>query len=134
MYGAEHVQRYEETDGEVGYDWGDHGAHILVLTTVGRKSGEERKHALIFREVDGGYAIVASNGGAKADPAWYLNLQADPAVKVQVKADRFAAHARTATDEEQARIWPLMTEVWPDYDTYTTRTDRPIRIVVLERA
>jgi deazaflavin-dependent oxidoreductase (nitroreductase family) len=133
LYGPEHVKRYEETDGEVGYDWGDHGAHILILTTIGRKSGEERKNALIYREVEGGYAIVSSAGGADAHPAWHFNLEADPDVKVQIKADRFAAHARVATDEERARIWPLMTEIWPDYDTYTTKTDRRIPIVILER-
>jgi len=133
LYGQEHVKRYEETDGEVGYDWGDHGAHILILTTIGRKSGVERKNALIYREVEGGYAIVSSNGGAESHPAWHFNLEADPNVKVQIKADRFAARARVATDEERARIWPLMTEIWPDYDTYTTRTDRQIPIVILER-
>lgn len=133
LYGQEHVKRYEETDGEEGYDFGDHGAHILILTTIGRKSGVERKNALIYRQVEGGYAIVSSAGGADAHPAWHFNLEADPNVKVQIKADRFAAHARVATDEERARIWPLMTEIWPDYDTYTTKTDRQIPIVILER-
>jgi deazaflavin-dependent oxidoreductase (nitroreductase family) len=133
LYGAEHVKRYEETDGAEGFDWGDHGAHILILTTVGRKSGEERKHALIFREVDGGYAIVSSNGGAPTHPAWHFNLEADPHVKVQIKADKFGAKARVASDEERAKIWPLMAEVWPGYDDYTKLTDRKIPIVILER-
>ena len=133
LYGQEHVKRYEETDGVEGYDFGDHGAEILILTTVGRKSGVERKNALIFREVDDAYAIVSSDGGAEANPGWHFNLEADPNVKVQIKADRFAARARVATDEERARIWPLMTEVWPDYDNYTKKTDRQIPIVVLER-
>lgn len=72
-------------------------------------------------------------GGTDAHPGWHFNLEADPDVKVQIKADRFAAHARVADDEERARIWPLMTEIWPDYDTYTTKTDRQIPIVILER-
>ena len=133
LYGAEHVKRYEETDGAEGFDWGDHGAHILILTTVGRKSGEERKNALIFHEVDGGYAIVSSKGGAPQHPDWHFNLEADPNVKVQVKADKFAATARIASDEERAKIWPEMVEIWPDYDEYTKKTDRVIPIVILER-
>jgi deazaflavin-dependent oxidoreductase (nitroreductase family) len=133
LYGAEHVKRYEETDGAEGWDFGDHGAHILILTTIGRKSGEERKNALIFREVEGGYAIVSSYGGAPKNPDWHFNLEADPFVKVQIKGDRFAAKARVAGDEERARIWPLMAEVWPDYDNYTKKTDRQIPIVILER-
>lgn len=133
LYGAEHIQRYEETDGQEGYDWGDHGAKILILTTVGRKSKEERKNALIYREVPEGYAIVSSAGGAPKNPSWHYNLEADPEVKVQIKADKFAAHARVATPEERERIWPLMAEIWPDYNTYTTRTDRIIPIVILER-
>ncbi|MEV8375095.1 nitroreductase family deazaflavin-dependent oxidoreductase [Kribbella sp. NPDC056861] len=133
LYGAEHVERYEATDGVEGYDWGDHGAHILILTTIGRKSGEERKNPLIFREVDGGYAIVSSKGGAPQDPDWHFNLVADPNVKVQILADKFAAKARIASDEERATIWPKMVEIWPDYDEYTKKTDREIPIVILER-
>jgi deazaflavin-dependent oxidoreductase (nitroreductase family) len=133
LYGAEHVERYEATDGAEGYDWGDHGAHILILTTIGRKSGEERKNPLIFREVDGGYAIVSSKGGAPQDPDWHFNLVADPNVKVQILADKFAAKARIASDEERAKIWPQMVEIWPDYDEYTKKTDREIPIVILER-
>lgn len=134
LFGEEHVRRYEETDGEVGYDWGDHGATILILTTVGRKSGQERKNALIYQEVDGGYAVVASKGGAPKHPDWHHNLLADPEVKVQIKGDRFAARARVAGGEERARIWSVMTKVWPAYDEYTTKTDREIPVVVLERS
>ncbi len=106
---------------------------ILILTTVGRKSKEERKNALIYREVPEGYAIVSSEGGAPKNPSWHFNLEADPEVKVQILGDKFAAHARVATPEERDRIWPLMAEIWPDYNTYTTRTDRVIPIVILER-
>ncbi|HEU4947271.1 MAG TPA: nitroreductase family deazaflavin-dependent oxidoreductase [Kribbella sp.] len=134
LYGEEHVRRYEETDGEVGYYFGDHGATILILTTTGRKSGKERKNALIYREVDGGYAVVSSNGGSAANPDWHLNLEADPEVEVQVKGDRFTAKARVADGAERARIWPLMVEVWPAYDEYVKKTDREIPIVLLERS
>jgi deazaflavin-dependent oxidoreductase (nitroreductase family) len=133
LYGDEHVRRYEETDGAEGYDWRN-GTTILILTTKGRKSGQERKHALIYRDWDGAYLVVASKGGADAPPTWFLNLQADPHVKVQVKGDKFDAVARIASAEEKPDMWKLMTEHWPDYDEYQKKTDREIPIVVLERA
>jgi deazaflavin-dependent oxidoreductase (nitroreductase family) len=132
LFGDEHVRRYEETDGEVGHDWQE-GAPTLILTTVGRKSGEDRKFALIYQEHEGDYVIVASKGGADNHPGWYLNLQANPEVKVQVKADKFTARARTANDEERAVLWPKMAKVWPDYDNYQVKTDRKIPVVILER-
>lgn len=131
LFGDEHVRRYEETDGEVGHDW--QGVPCLVLTTTGRKTGQERKFALIYQEVDGDHVVVASKGGNPKHPGWYLNLEANPEVKVQVKAGKFTAKARTANDEERAKLWPVMTKVWPDYDQYQTKTDRQIPVVILER-
>jgi deazaflavin-dependent oxidoreductase (nitroreductase family) len=133
LYGAEHVRRYLETDGEVGYRWRN-GAPILILTTTGRRSGEERVKPLIFGEDDGRYVVVASKGGANHHPAWYLNLRADPDVHVQVKADRFRARARTAEGDERERLWRRMAEIWPPYDDYREKTDREIPVVVLEPA
>lgn len=134
LFGDQHVRRYIETDGEEGYEWRN-GTKILVLFTKGRKSGEERANALIFEPDGADYLIVASKGGAPAPPAWFLNLEADPdAVEVQVKGDRFKAHARIADDEEKPRMWQKMVEAWPDYDRYQEKTDRTIPIVVLERA
>jgi len=134
LFGDQHVQRYIETDGEEGYDWRN-GTKILLLFTKGRKSGEERANALIFEPDGDDYLIVASKGGAPTPPAWFLNLEAEPdAVEVQVKGDRFKAHARTATPEEKPRMWQKMVEAWPDYDSYQEKTDRQIPVVVLERA
>jgi deazaflavin-dependent oxidoreductase (nitroreductase family) len=133
LYGAEHVRRYLETGGEVGYRWRN-DAPILILTTRGRRSGEERLKPLIFGEDDGRYVVVASKGGARHHPDWYLNLRADPDVHVQVKAERFPARARTAEGEERARLWERMAEIWPAYDDYRQKTDREIPVVVLERA
>ncbi|GHF88582.1 deazaflavin-dependent oxidoreductase (nitroreductase family) [Amycolatopsis bartoniae] len=132
LYGEEHVRRYEETNGEEGHDW-QPGVPCLILTTKGRKSGEDRKFPLIYQEVDGDYVIVASKGGDPKHPGWYLNLQANPEVKVQVRADKFTARARTAGDEEREKLWPVMAKVWPDYDEYQKKTDRKIPVVVLER-
>jgi deazaflavin-dependent oxidoreductase (nitroreductase family) len=133
LYGAEHVRRYLETDGEVGYRWRN-GAPILILTTTGRRSGEPRVKPLIFGEDDGRYVVVASKGGARHHPDWYMNLSADPDVLVQVKADRFRAQARTAEGDERERLWKRMAEIWPAYDDYRQKTDREIPVVVLERA
>jgi deazaflavin-dependent oxidoreductase (nitroreductase family) len=132
LFGQEHVDRYVETDGREGHEW--QGVHTLILTTKGRKSGEQRATPLIYGEADGAYVIVASKGGWPEHPAWYLNLSENPDVTVQVAADRFAARARTASPEERAKLWPMMAEIWPQYDEYQQKTDREIPIVVLERS
>jgi deazaflavin-dependent oxidoreductase (nitroreductase family) len=130
LIGDEHVRRYEETDGEVGYLW--NGAPCLVLTTTGRRTGTPQKRALICGQDGDDYLIVASMGGAPKHPVWYLNLTAEPNVEVQVKGDKFPARARTATPDEKPRLWEIMTAVWPSYDTYQARTERDIPLVVLE--
>jgi deazaflavin-dependent oxidoreductase (nitroreductase family) len=132
LFGQEHVERYEATDGEEGHDWNN--TITLLLTTRGRKSGESRTTPLIYQPWNDAYLIVASKGGAPEPPAWFLNLEADPEVGVQVKADRFAAKARVATPEEKPEMWKKMAATWPDYDEYQTKTDREIPIVVLERS
>ena len=132
LYGPQHVERYVATDGDEGYNW-KNGTTILLLTTKGRKTGEDRVMPLIYREIDGNPVIVASKGGAEEQPGWYVNLVADPNVKVQIKDDVFDATARTAEGEERERLWKLMADVWPDYDAYQTKTDREIPVVVLER-
>ena len=132
LFGEEHVRRYIETDGEEGYTWRE-GSTILLLTTKGRKSGEEHTMPLIFGEADGSQVLVASRGGAPEHPAWYLNLEANPEVGVQVKADKFRARARTAEGEERQRLWRRMNEIWPHYDDYQTKTTRQIPVVVLDR-
>jgi len=76
---------------------------------------------------------VASKGGAPEPPAWYLNIQEQPEVQVQIRGDRFKARARTAGPGEKPGMWRTMTDVWPDYDSYQEKTDREIPVVVLER-
>jgi deazaflavin-dependent oxidoreductase (nitroreductase family) len=132
LFGEEHVRRYIETDGEEGYIWRE-GAPILLLTTTGRKSGKEYTTPLIFGEADGSQVIVASQGGTPAHPDWYLNLEANPEVGVQVKADTFRARPRVAEGEERERLWKAMNEIWPHYDEYQTKTTRQIPVVVLDR-
>jgi proline iminopeptidase len=132
LFGEKHVQRYRETGGEVGHRW-KRGSKILLLTTKGRKSGEPRTKPLIYEQDGGRYVIVASKGGAPDHPGWYRNLQKDPNVELQVLDEVFPARARTAEGEERARLWQLVNQQWPDYDSYQTRTDREIPVVVLER-
>ena len=132
LFGDEHTRRYKETDGQEGHDW--QGTQTLLLTTKGRKSGELRELPLIYGKSGDDYLIVASKGGADTPPAWYLNLEADPRAEVQVWGDRFKAKARVATPEEKAEMWKTMVAEWPAYDDYQTKTDRPIPVVVLERA
>jgi deazaflavin-dependent oxidoreductase (nitroreductase family) len=129
---ARHVRRYVETDGRSGHKW--HGRQTLLLTTRGRKSGKLRRTALLYAQDGDRYLLVASNGGARNHPLWYLNLAAHPEVQVQVGADRFVARARTASAREKPRLWALMASMWPDYDSYQKRTSRDIPVVILERA
>jgi deazaflavin-dependent oxidoreductase (nitroreductase family) len=90
---------------------------------------------LIFRPWgDRAYLVVASKGGTDEPPAWFLNLEADPDVEVQVKDEQFAGRARVATPEEKPAMWAAMTEVWPDYDQYQAKTSRQIPVVVLDHA
>jgi deazaflavin-dependent oxidoreductase (nitroreductase family) len=132
LFGAEHVERYRETDGEEGHAW--NGTTVLILTTTGHRSGESRSTPLIYGTRGDDYVVVASKGGAPEDPAWYLNLSAHPEVEVQVLGERFPARARTATGGEREELWSVMTERWAAYDEYQTKTDREIPVVVLERA
>jgi deazaflavin-dependent oxidoreductase (nitroreductase family) len=129
---AEHIKSYVETDGEQGRLW--RGVPTLLLTTTGRRSGKLRRTALIYGEHGGSYLVVASQGGAPTHPAWYLNLQAHPEVEVQVGPARFTARARTAAEDEKPALWRQMAAIWPDYDAYQTRTERPIPVVVLDPA
>ena len=132
LHGPEHVRVYEETDGEAGHDW-KNGAPVLILTTTGRRTGEERKNALIYGMAGDDPMVVASKGGNPQHPGWYVNLRENPEVLVQIRGDRFAARARDATPDERPELWRQMAEIWPDYDNYQQRTERQIPIVVLER-
>jgi deazaflavin-dependent oxidoreductase (nitroreductase family) len=129
LVGQDHVRAYRETGGEVGYLW--NGVPTLLLTVTGRRSGTEHTSALIFARDGDDYLVVASMGGAPQHPSWYLNLQAQPSATIQVKAETLTVTARTATPADKPRLWRLVTEVWPNYDVYQTRTERDIPVVAL---
>jgi deazaflavin-dependent oxidoreductase (nitroreductase family) len=130
---SRHIRRYLDSDGANGHEWRP-GVHTLLLTTRGRRSGKLHRTALIYGRDGDRYLVVASVGGSPRHPAWYLNLTADPEVRVQVGPERFTARARTATPEEKPRLWSQMTSIWPAYEGYQRRTRRDIPVVVLERA
>jgi deazaflavin-dependent oxidoreductase (nitroreductase family) len=134
-----HIARYIATDGAEGYLWdaslgGGKGlVPTLLLTTTGRKSGNALTLPLIFGRAGPSYVVVASKGGAPAHPSWYLNLQANPEVQVQVKGEKFTARAHTADAAQRASLWPKMLEIYGPYEQYQTKTDRQIPVVVLTR-
>jgi deazaflavin-dependent oxidoreductase (nitroreductase family) len=127
---AEHTRGYVETNGQDGQEW--HGYPCLVLTTTGRRSGAPRRNALIYGRDGDRYLLVASKGGADHHPLWYRNLETDPAVTLQVGAEIIHGRARTATPEEKARLWPLMTAVFPRYDELQAKTRRKIPLIIVE--
>jgi deazaflavin-dependent oxidoreductase (nitroreductase family) len=131
LFGAEHVRVYRETAGKRGYHW--RGTTILLLSTTGRKSGEQRTTPLIHRTDGDRWVIVASKGGAPEHPSWYENLKANPDAAIEIPGEEVAVRASDAEGEERKRLWELMVEVWPAYDDYQAKTDREIPIVVLSR-
>jgi deazaflavin-dependent oxidoreductase (nitroreductase family) len=131
LFGQEHVRVYRQTDGQHGYHW--RGTTILLLSTNGRVSGQERTTPLIHRTDGEHWIVVASKGGAPEHPDWYKNLRSDPEATIQVKGERIPVRASAAEGEERMRLWQLMTEVWPAYNDYQRKTKREIPVVVFER-
>jgi deazaflavin-dependent oxidoreductase (nitroreductase family) len=118
--------------GRMGWDAG--GMPVLELTTTGRKSGKPRSVMLTSPIQEGeSIVIVASRGGDDVHPAWYLNLVANPQVRVKFKGQPTKTMAaRTATTEERARLWPIVEQKYKGYASYQQRTDREIPLVFLE--
>jgi deazaflavin-dependent oxidoreductase (nitroreductase family) len=129
LVGDDHIRAYRETDGEVGYIW--NGVPTLLLSATGRRSGRALTSALIFGRDGDDYLVVASMGGAPQHPSWYRNLLAHPEAEIQVKAERIPVIARAASPAEKPRLWQIVVDLWPNYATYQTRTDRDIPVVVL---
>jgi deazaflavin-dependent oxidoreductase (nitroreductase family) len=132
---AKHIKRYESSDGANGHLY--MGVPSLLLTTRGRRTGKLRRTALMYGEDNGRYLLVPSNGGSATHPAWYVNLTEHPDVHVQVKGERFAARARTATPAEKAELWKIVSAAFPTYDRYlktAANKGREIPLVIVERA
>lgn len=134
----DHIELYL-ADGEAAHLWdaslggGEGMLTTLLLTTKGRKSGKQLVIPLIYRPTgDGGYCVIASKGGAPSHPAWYLNLVAEPEVRVKVANEEFKALARVAEGEERGRLWNAMVEYYAPYTDYQASTERQIPVVVLD--
>ncbi|MEU6079344.1 nitroreductase family deazaflavin-dependent oxidoreductase [Streptomyces sp. NPDC047108] len=128
---ARHIRTYVESGGTKGHTF--HGMPTLLLTTRGRKSGKLRRTALIYGRDAERFLLVASNGGASHDPAWYLNLQEHPEVTVQAGAETFTGRARTASAAEKPDLWRRMAAIFPQYDSYQDKAGRDIPLVIVER-
>jgi len=129
-WAREQAERYEATGGAEANTL--RGVPIIVLTSVGAKSGKLRKTALMRVEHEGRYAVVASKGGAPEHPVWYWNLVEHPHVELQDGPVRRDYDARVLEGAERAEWWDRAVAVWPDYAGYQTRTDREIPVFVLE--
>ena len=128
-WSREHADKYAETGGAEGADI--NGARVILLTTLGAKTGKLRKTPLMRVEHDGEYAIVASLGGAPKNPVWYYNVKAHPRVELQDGDVTKDYEAREVFGDEKAAWWGRAVEAWPDYAEYQTKTDRQIPLFVL---
>ena len=121
---------YRATGGRVGGKF-LRGAPVMLLTTIGRKSGQKRVAPLLYLRDGDKVIIVASKGGMPHHPLWYRNLVANPEVEAQIGIEVRSMRARTASKEEKAAYWPRLTAMYRDFDDYQGRTDRDIPVVVL---
>jgi F420H(2)-dependent quinone reductase len=108
------------------------GVPVVVVTSIGAKSGKVRKNPVMRVEHDGSYALVASKGGAPTHPTWYHNLVAHPYVELQDGPVRRRYAVRVAEGEERVRWWKRAVAVWPEYADYQTRTDREIPVFIAD--
>jgi deazaflavin-dependent oxidoreductase (nitroreductase family) len=120
---------YRATNGVIGGNI--LGAHILLLTTTGRKSGKRYTTPLLYVRDGDDLVVIASNGGGKSDPDWWRNLRADPAAMVQAGGKYRDVHAEAASGETRERLWSAITKRYPVYSGYERRTEREIPVVLL---
>ena len=130
LWARNQAELYETTNGEQGGHL--RGRPVIVLTSVGARTGKLRKTALMRVEHEGIYAVVASMGGAPKHPVWYHNLKKNPHVELQDGSAKRDYTAREVTGDEKAIWWVRAVETWPDYAKYQARTDRQIPVFVLE--
>src|SRR5215470_10330778 len=136
---TEHLRRYRESGGAEGHLFDATIAGVpgivpcLLLTTIGRHSGEKRTSPLFYGTAGEAYVIIGSKGGAETHPGWYLNLRANPTAEVQVGREHFTVRARVATGKEREQLWEQMVQIYLPYREYQRKTKREIPVVVLEK-
>jgi F420H(2)-dependent quinone reductase len=128
---------YKMSGGRVGANWRIGAGFkkpvpVILLTTLGRKSGKPRTVPLLYLRDGANVVVVASQGGMASNPAWYLNLRDNPDVTIQEGKHTTVMRARDATDDERQRLWPQLVEIYADFDTYQGWTDRKIPVVICE--
>jgi deazaflavin-dependent oxidoreductase (nitroreductase family) len=124
------IEEFRANSGRVGGNFD--GAPLLLLHTVGARSGQSRVHPMMYQKVDGGYAVFASKGGAPTNPDWYHNLLAQPRVQAEIGTDTVALTARVAAGDERQRIWNAQKIAYPGFAEYEQKTTREIPVIVLE--
>ncbi|MDX6208128.1 MAG: hypothetical protein QOE24_519 [Frankiales bacterium] len=128
------VELYEGSGGTEGLTLRDTGLPVIVLTSIGARSGKLRKNPLMRVEHDGVYAVVASQGGAPTHPTWYHNLKAHPLVELQDGPNKQDLIARELSGDEYALWWQRAVDAYPSYADYQEKTDRRIPVFLLEPA
>jgi deazaflavin-dependent oxidoreductase (nitroreductase family) len=127
------VEEFEASDGERANTLRDTGDPIVVITSVGARSGHLRKNPVMRVERDGTYVAVASRGGSPENPEWYHNFVAHPEVELQDGPEKHTYVARLVTGDEREEWWDYAVSTWPTYGKYQQRTDREIPVFLLER-
>lgn len=128
---------YRMTGGRVGRNWRIMAGFrkpvpICLLTTTGRKTGQPRTVPLCYLQDGDNIVLVASMGGLPANPQWFGNLRANPAVEIEIGKRRSRYRAREATPAERDRLWPELVALYPDYASYQAWTEREIPVVICE--
>ena len=124
------IEEFRANGGKVGGQF--EGAPLLLLHTVGAKSGQPRVNPVMYQRVTDGYAVFASKAGAPANPAWYHNLLAHPEVKAEIGTTTVELRARVAEGQERERIWAAQKAAYPGFADYEEKTTRQIPVVILE--
>ena len=127
----------QEFHAKAGKGVGPFGDQLMLLTTVGARTGEERITPVMYHRDGDRYVVIASKGGAPDHPAWYRNLKANPAAKVEVAAEtgteKFEVRAREAEGEERERLYAERVAIAPGFGAYQRQTSRQIPVMILER-
>jgi deazaflavin-dependent oxidoreductase (nitroreductase family) len=126
------IEEFRANGGKVGGPF--EGAPLLLLHTTGAKTGAERVNPMMYRKIDGGYAVFASKAGAPTNPDWFYNLIAHPQVRAEIGATTVPLTARVATEDEREPIWTAHKGEYPGFQDYETKTSRQIPVVILESA
>jgi deazaflavin-dependent oxidoreductase (nitroreductase family) len=128
------VEAIESSGGTEGLGFADTGLPVVIVTTVGNKTGKLRKNPVMRVEHEGRYVAIGSVGGMPKDPVWVHNIRANPHVELQDGTQKWDMVAREITGEEKAEWWKRAVAAYPDYDVYQAATERVIPVFLLERA